>query len=384
MGYQSGMGNGGIRRIAFFILLLLVIAAAAAGAAPNEDSRDSSVAACSQVPYGAPRPTGGVETAEGVVSPPNPDGPTLVEVGLFVVDLDNVDVPRAAFRFEGYAEFVWCDPRLAFDPAEVGTPIKRFIGPASGRIMERIWVPNPTLVNRKGSMTLSKRTIEVHPDGTVRLEGLFTAELAAEYDLRLFPFDHQTLPIEVESFTWNAETLVFRLMREKTGYDQHFKVPEWTIAGLESRVDEVGTIQGRGNFSRLTLEIGVDRESGFYITKVAFPLLLIVAMSWSVFWMVDEGFGSRTRVTTTGVLTIVAYQFAISKDLPKVAYLTFFDTMMVISFTLVASTVAENLLVSRVGERRPELAVQIDRASRVLFPLFYLLSIALVAVHYGI
>jgi hypothetical protein len=107
-------------------------------------------------------------------------------------------------------------------------------------------------------------------------------------------------------------------------------------------------------------------------------------MSWCVFWMVDEGFGPRTRVTTTGVLTIVAYQFAIARDIPKVAYLTLFDSVMVISFTLIATTVVESLIVSRVGERDPELAVRIDRASRIVFPLVYFLSIAAATLYYGL
>jgi hypothetical protein len=383
MGHQTRRRAG---RILWRVLLASSLLAFTAGAAASAAATtpDPSVAACSQVPYGVPRPAAVGETVDGVVNPPNPDGPTLVEVGLFVIDIDNVDVPRSAFRFEGYAQFVWCDPRLAFDPAVVGTPEKRFIGPASGRIMQTIWVPNPTLVNRKGTMELSKRTIAVQPDGTVRLEGLFTAQLAADYDLRLFPFDRQTLPILVESFTWNAEIMEFREMREKIGFDEAFTVPEWHVTGLESRVEAVSTIQGSGKFSRLILEVRVQRDSGFYLTKVALPLLIIVVMSWSVFWIVDEGFGPRTRVTTTGVLTLVAYQFAISRDLPKVAYLTFFDTVMVISFTLVASTIVENLLVSRVGERNREAAMRIDRASRILFPLVYFLSIGLVALRYGI
>ena len=96
----------------------------------------------------------------------------------------------------------------------------------------------------------------------------------------------------------------------------------------------------------------------------------------------DEPLGGRTRITATGVLTIVAYQFVASEQLPRVAYLTLLDKIMVISFALLAVTVLESLLVSRKPAGSPE-AHAIDRRSRWLFPLAYALLLAVVVLTSG-
>ncbi len=87
--------------------------------------------------------------------------------------------------------------------------------------------------------------------------------------------------------------------------------------------------------------------------------------------MSDERFSSRSRISATGVLTIVAYQFAFAEDLPRVGYLTLLDQCMIGSFGLLAVTVLESLLVDRANRDDPAKAARIDQNSRWLFPAAY-------------
>jgi DNA ligase (NAD+) len=77
-------------------------------------------------------------------------------------------------------------------------------------------------------------------------------------------------------------------------------------------------------------------------------------------------------------LTIVAYQFVASQNLPRVGYLTLMDKIMVISFLLLGVTVLESYIVSRYQADNPERAHSIDRAARWVFPLSYATLIAIV------
>jgi hypothetical protein len=136
-------------------------------------------------------------------------------------------------------------------------------------------------------------------------------------------------------------------------------------------------------FTRYVLEIEIAREAGFYIWKLFLPLIILVAISWSVFWMTDERFSGRTRISATGVLTVVAYQFVFAEGLPRVAYLTLLDQCMIGSFGLLAVTVLESLLVDRANREDPEKALRIDRTSRWLFPTVYALMLAAIALSAG-
>jgi ABC-type bacteriocin/lantibiotic exporter with double-glycine peptidase domain len=108
-----------------------------------------------------------------------------------------------------------------------------------------------------------------------------------------------------------------------------------------------------------------------------------VGISWSVFWMSGETLASRIAISFTGILTVVAYQFVINDVLPKVTYFTLWDTILLLSFVLMALTVAVNVLqaVLRI-KRRGKLANEIDATARVAFPVTYVAGLAVFLLAY--
>ncbi len=94
------------------------------------------------------------------------------------------------------------------------------------------------------------------------------------------------------------------------------------------------------------MEIDVSRRFGFYIWKVLVPLFLLVAISWAVFWMIGDDLADRMSVSVTGILTVVAYQFIILDNLPRVSYFTLMDTVVTLSFGLMILTIVENVVVN--------------------------------------
>jgi hypothetical protein len=297
---------------------------------------------------------------------------------MFVREVKNIDVKLGQASFSGYAEFSWCDPRQAFDAEAAGVASKRFFGDAVLPLFGRMWQPDLTLANGLEGVRVSKRVLAIQPDGTVRVEGIFDADIAVSYDLRRFPLDRQVIPIQIESFTWNADQMALHPRAERVGFRESIDIPEWRITGIGSHVATAAQVRNERPFSRLSIHLQIARESGFYIYKVALPLSLIVMLSWAVFWMKDEPFAGRTRVSLTGVLTIVAYQFAIGNTLPRVPYLTLMDELMIASFMMIAVTVIENLLVAHYQESDPARALRVDRTARWLFPALYAVVVALV------
>ena len=310
-------------------------------------------------------------------SPPNSDGPTPVSAGLFVEDLRDLDAVASSFRFRGIVTVNWCDPRLAFDPLVEGVEERIFFGPEAEAELQRIFNARGFPVNQVDAMNITERVIRVRADGSVNVDINVTINLIANYDLRRFPFDRQRLELVIQSFLWDAEQVEFVADASTTGFADSFDIPEWTIEGVRAEVGTVDVIRSTKPFSQLVLTIDVKRKAGFYLWKVMLPLFIIVALSWSIFWMLDEKFGIRVRTSATGILTVVAYQFVAAQNLPRVGYLTLIDKVMVISFLLLAVTVFESYLVSRDETEGREMAHKIDRTCRWLFPLTYATLIAL-------
>ncbi|MBW2424738.1 MAG: hypothetical protein JRG86_10840 [Deltaproteobacteria bacterium] len=306
--------------------------------------------------------------------PPVGDGPTPVEIGFFVTELREIDAVQGSFHFRGSVHVMWCDPRRAFDPAEAGVQERLFGGPAADAEFERHWNPRGFPVNRIGGFEIMDRVIRIRHDGAVRQDMNISVDLSTAFDLRRFPFDRQTLALEVESATWDRDQVRFVPNADLTGFAEGFDMPEWRLLGVESRIEEVPVLRSNVPFARNVVEIRIARESGFYLWKGLLPLFIIVMLSRSVFWMSDESFAGGSPISATGVLTIVAYQFVLAEGLPRVAYLTLLDQIMIASFGLLAVTVVESLLVSR-QPRGSEAALRIDRTARWLFPLAYGLTI---------
>lgn len=347
----------------------VALAAASAEGEPPATGATASKAACSnERTVRAPIPPG-VEPSS--ISPTR-DGPTLVGLAFFITELRDIDAVRDEYSFRGYVRTTWCDPGLAFDPRKAGVAERVSFGAVAEQEMQRIWIPSGFPVDRVGKMEVTDRVLRVQHDGTVQSDLNISLAVSADFDLRRFPFDRQRLELAVESFRWPVDDLVFFADTEATGFAHDFSIPEWKIENVDTRVEASLALRSPRPFSRIVLEIDVARKWGFYLWKILLPLVVIVALSWSIFWMSDEAAVNRIRLTATGVLTIVAYQFVVSRDLPHIAYLTLLDKVMIVSFLLLAITVVESLIVSRFQGNDMARAKRVDRASRLLFPGTYL------------
>ena len=364
-------------------LLSLPAAVGVRGSVGNPPEAESP-AACSQVDYGTPDSAASGEAAGSTVTgPPNPSGPTIVGVGFFVNDIRGIDPVRDEFQFRGYVQVLWCDPRLAFDPAVTGQRELVVTGDRVEKDFEGMWYPSGYPVNKVGELEFSERILRIRHDGTIEQSINLRVPLATHYDLRRFPFDRQTLELQVESYLWDHDQLQFIHDETISGFSNGISIPEWNIEAVNGQASEVAVMKSDKPFSRYILEIEISRKPGFYLWKVFLPLVVIVAISWSIFWMTDERFSGRSRISATGVLTVVAYQFVFAESLPRVGYLTLLDQVMIGSFGLLAVTVLESLLVDRANRNDPAKAIRIDRTSRWLFPTVYALMLAIIVLFAG-
>jgi hypothetical protein len=366
------------------VCLLLLASPAGAQGSLGDSPEAESPAACSQVDYGTPAAVAKLEAAgSALTDPPNPNGPTIVGVGFFVNDIRGIDPVRDEFQFRGYVRLIWCDPRVAFDPKTKGQNELVFTGDRVEEEFQQMWFASGYSVNKVGELSFSERVLRIRHDGTIEQSINIRVPLATHYDLRRFPIDRQTLELQVESYLWNRDQLQFIHDETINGFRDGISIPEWNIEAVSGEVSETAVMRSDTPFSRYTLEIEIARKTGFYIWKLFLPLIVIVALSWSVFWMTDERFSGRSRISATGVLTIVAYQFVFAENLPRVGYLTLLDQVMIGSFGLLAVTVLESLLVDRANREDPAKAIQIDRTSRWLFPAVYAAMLAAIALFAG-
>jgi len=125
----------------------------------------------------------------------------------------------------------------------------------------------------------------------------------------------------------------------------------------------------------------MKRRSGFYIWKIIVPLMMLALVPSVVFWVDAEMFDWLLKIPMTMMLSMVAFEFTIARDLPRIGYVSFLDAIFLASFTLCFLCIFEILgvfLLQKNGKR--ELAVKLHSVGRWAYPLTYLIVIGLLAV----
>lgn len=310
--------------------------------------------------------------------------PREVSVGMYLVDITSLDETSNTYTVEMDVFVSWHDEDLKFDPAAEGAETRVYAGKEVGQVREDIWQAQIYPTNPVGQFSAGGQKLVVYADGHAELTGRVTATLRARLDYRRFPFDTQVLPIELESFPWNMDEVTLLPDREHSGYDQLTALSEWEVVGLKIDQYEKTRVRDVVPFSDLRFSISVQRDAGFYLWKIFLTVVIIVALTWVVFWMSGEGLGRRAGISSSGILTVIAYQFVTTSSLPKVSYLTVADKVMILSVVMIAATMVESLLVDGLTRTDPDRKLRIDRVCRLAYPATFALALLLLALQNGL
>ena len=310
-----------------------------------------------------------------LLAPPKEAGPVVVRVRFELHDVNEINDGAETFEFAGVLMLRWHDPRQAFDPALAGVDEKIFQGGYQFNELSTGWYPQVVLVNESGLYQKNGVVQRVQPDGTSTLIETLNASAETEFDMSRFPFDRHRLEAVFEVLGFDQDEVVLQVESDAaSSLAGEVRVPQWSITGASVSVRDRSAFYAgrRGVSSAFIVSIDVQRESFYANRLVTIPLVVIVLLSFSVFWMDRSTLGDRLSVSFIGILTGVAYQLVTSDHLPRISYVTLMHGFLNLSFLTMCATVVINLVVGALDQRgKVELADRIDRGCRWGFPLVY-------------
>jgi hypothetical protein len=292
---------------------------------------------------------------------PGPSGPpTDVYVRLYVNDITKIQDVEQCFVADVVFRAEWSDPRLTHsDPVPcVATELQ-------------VWTPQIQSLNLRVMEERHPREIRVSPSGEVAVFMRGFGEFSFPADLADFPFDAQVLPFVLVSRR-SPQELVLRSDDSGVGMADRFSVSNWDISYASAKSSTYYLAAGDRDIPRLDIVFDAKRLTGYYTWKLIVPLLLVVMMSWAVFWMAPIHVAPRVGLAATAMLTLIAYRFALGALLPPIAYLTRMDIFLVFASVLVFAALAVAVVVTYVADHgREDLAHKITRVARWLSPLLF-------------
>ena len=319
--------------------------------------------------------------------PPGP-APFPVSIGLYVADIPDLDEDEKTFAFEATLSLHWRDARLAFDPAAEGTGERVWQGDYQFAEVFPGWWPQLVLRNEAGQYERQSVTLRVRPDGSVSYEERLQAVAEANLDLHAVPFDRQVYEMVFALAGFGVERV--RLVPDpgRTGRSEKMSLIQWNIGDMswdEVQFDAPVAAPHEGGVSAVVFRLPLERRPGYVLYSVVFPLMLLVALTWSVFWMDRESLGTRMDLSFIGILTVVAFQIVVGDKLPRIPYLTLLNAFLYLSYAFLAASVVINLRVGALDARgEHQRGNRLDRRCRWMFPAGYLAGTALLCAYYVI
>ena len=319
------------------------------------------------------------ETPALIERPASDNGPTEVSVGIWIVDINSIDSAQQTFTAEIALVLRWKDPRLA----HTGSGVVRYP-------LEQVWHPRVGIVNETNSVVRKfPDWVEVETDGRVIYRQHYAGAFTQPLRLQSFPFDRQTFCFELVAVRYRPDEVRFvpdqdwiqNGLKQAAGMAPSITLPDWTIERWETKPLTYALAPGL-QYSSYAFEFTAARNVQNYILKVIFPLVLIVMMSWCVFWTDPTNSNTQFSIAVTSMLTLIAYRFTVDTQLPRLPYMTRLDLFFLVSTLLVFLSLIEVLVTTILDNNgQTKRAKTIDRCCRVIFPVIFLLASMSIFVH---
>lgn len=159
-----------------------------------------------------------------------------------------------------------------------------------------------------------------------------------KFNLRSFPFDRQTLQYKIvdDKMMFDQRLIYISEFTFETieKFMKNDDIPGWKKSSYNlSNIFYRDSLDREGTFHNgLMIEIELERKHGYYIFKVILPIILILVVCWSVVWIDPREIESRLTITIVCLLSLIAYNFVIDEELPKLEYLTVMDWIVLTSY----------------------------------------------------
>ena len=221
------------------------------------------------------------------------------------------------------------------------------------------------------------------------------SKFKTDFNYRSFPFDTQKIGFGLINYdsnyfeTWGHENITIRMQHKDP--DLLLKRSSQTVSGwdlgdqtLEKYIKKVDEQNTHTSIANLSQEL--TRNSGYYVFKVIGPILIILIICWPVFWTSSKELESRLTVTIVCFLSLIAYNYVIDDELPKLSYLTLMDYIVLLSYVFAAVPSILSIISHRYYQANNNEFLRIDRwagiAGPVLFIIFlYLLTTTVASIN---
>jgi hypothetical protein len=259
--------------------------------------------------------------------------------GVELQDVRGIDAAKGTFNARGFLWYYWDDSRFAYSNGP-GESLKW----NADSIREQLWIPQLDFDNSVGEVKRWDGTIEVFPEGRVEYWFYFAGEFADQdglMDFTRFPCEELPLAIDVNT-SYTASKVQLAYCRESSPGDitstlSRRRHPEFRFVTPRVEVrDQTYSSEWDRHFSTLRVVATARRNKGYYLLHIIFPVVVILFVFICGQRIAPRQFEAKISLSLTCLLSLIAYTFTFSDQLPKVGYVTLLDLFITGNYVIIA------------------------------------------------
>lgn len=266
------------------------------------------------------------------------DGIERVTVGMYINDIQAIDMRTHSYGMDFYLWFRWHNPDV--NPVDNFELMNTFDPEA--HVETKIYdEPQP------------------QPDGSlyqiIRHQGLFSSK----FPVAKYPFDSQILLVAVEDAEEGAEALQYVADADGLKLNPEIKLSGYKIGTPRLVIRDKPYATAFGDlsepdvsaYSRADFIVPITRPAFSGVVKAYIPVFLIILCAAFALLLDPEHVEARIGLAITALLTLVAMQFTMLSSLPDVAYLTLLDQLYLVSYLYIIVVIGIIVYATRIDDQ---------------------------------
>jgi hypothetical protein len=292
------------------------------------------------------------------------DSPDTVRIGAYVISVHDINFHEKEYTIRFWLWFVHGNPEFDFS--------------------KQLDIPNAKTIEFEEPITDSI-------DGKAWVIMKMKCTMKQNWNVTDFPFDRQTIKVEIENTLFDNTSLVFLPDTTGSRFDDEEAIDGWTITNFHVFTRENDYHTGFGDirperqfseFSQFVMQMDVERDALGLFMKIFIGMYIAFLISTISFTPHPSELEPRFGLPVGGLFAAVGNKYIIDSLLPESSSFTLVDTLHALTFlgilaTLIISAVALKLH----DNQKTALALRINRVcSVIVVGLYVVLNIVFIAV----
>ncbi|MBI2190887.1 MAG: hypothetical protein HYU36_02735 [Planctomycetes bacterium] len=325
-----------------------------------------------------------------------PESANVVRCGAYVLDVSQPDMRSRSFSIDLY---LW-----------LAHPVKTKSLPSDASAAENAERPpgehetDPLLKFElmNGDLERVEETIREIDGDDIVATWRVKATCRGDFLFTRYPFDKQVLRFAIEHPDYDVDTVVFvpdsapglpagsdAAAASLPYLEPDLKIPSWKIVRTELRplVHHYTTNFGMrhtgpptASYSRLELNVEVNRDCLPFVVKILVPLILVMSIAYLVAFLHHQELEASAGIILTCLLSTIALHLSEASNLGEAGYLITMDKFFIFNYLCLLALFAETVATHVCFQVSQQVAFAdfMDQATRWLFPPVYLAGVGII------